>query len=43
MKLLNQIRSKCHLKHFSMRTEKSYVYWAKRYILFHGKNILTYC
>ena len=37
MTLLNQICSKCRLKHFSMSTEKSYVDWAKRYILFHGK------
>ena len=37
MQLLNQIRSKCRLKNFSMNTEKSYVDWAKRYILFHGK------
>ena len=37
MKLLNQINSKCHLKYFSMSTEKIYVDWAKRYILFHSK------
>ena len=37
MKLLDQIRSKCRLKHFSMSTEKSYVDWAKRYILFYDK------
>jgi integron integrase len=37
MKLLDQIRSKCRLKHFSMSTEKSYVDWARRFILFHNK------
>lgn len=37
MKLLDQIRSKCRLKHFSMSTEKSYVSWVRRYILFHNK------
>jgi integron integrase len=37
MKLLDQIRSMCRLKHFSMSTEKSYVDWARRYILFYDK------
>ncbi len=37
MKLLDQLRAKCRLKHFSMSTEKSYVDWVRRYILFHGK------
>jgi integron integrase len=37
MKLLDQLREKCRLKHFSMSTEKSYVDWVRRYILFHGK------
>jgi integron integrase len=37
MKLLDQIHSKCRLRHFSMSTEKSYVAWARRYILFHDK------
>jgi hypothetical protein len=37
MKLLDQIRSKCRLKHYSMSTEKSYVAWVKRYVLFHHK------
>jgi integron integrase len=37
MKLLDQLRAKCRLKHFSMSTEKSYVDWVRRYIFFHGK------
>ncbi len=37
MKLLDQLREKCRLKHFSMSTEKSYVDWVRRYILFHEK------
>ena len=37
MKLLDQVRSKCRLKHFSMSTEKSYADWIRRYILFHNK------
>lgn len=37
MKLLDQLRAKCRLKHFSMSTEKSYVDWVRRYIFFYGK------
>jgi len=36
-KLLDQIRTLCRLKHYSIRTEQTYVDWAKRYILFHHK------
>jgi hypothetical protein len=36
-KLLDQLREIIRLKHYSIRTEQSYVDWAKRYILFHGK------
>ena len=37
MKLLDQIRSKARLKHFSIHTENSYVSWAKRYVMYHNK------
>ncbi len=36
-KLLDQVRDRCRLKHYSIRTEKTYVDWIKRYIFFHGK------
>ena len=36
-KLLDQLREIIRLKHYSIRTEQSYVDWAKRYILFHEK------
>ena len=36
MKLLEQVRQTARVKHFSYRTEKAYVYWAERYIRFHG-------
>ena len=36
MRLLDQVRHKCRLKHFSYRTEQAYVYWAEKYIRFHG-------
>jgi len=36
MKLLDRIRQAARAKHFSYRTEQCYVYWAERYIRFHG-------
>jgi integron integrase len=36
-KLLDQLRNKIRLKNYSIRTEKTYVDWNKRYILFHKK------
>ena len=34
-KLLDQMRQVMWLKHMSIRTEETYVSWAKRFILFH--------
>ena len=36
-KLLDQVREAIRLKHYSYRTEQSYVGWIRRYILFHDK------
>lgn len=36
-KLLDRLRDKIRLKHYSIRTETQYVHWARRFILFHGK------
>ena len=36
-KLLDQVREKIRLKHYSYRTEQTYVDWIKRFILFHKK------
>jgi integron integrase len=36
-KLLDQMRQGLRLRHLSIRTEKAYVQWAKRFILFHHK------
>jgi integron integrase len=36
-KLLNQMRDAIRLKHYSYRTEESYVDWVRRFILFHNK------
>jgi hypothetical protein len=35
-KLLGQVRDALRLKHYSIRTETSYVAWTKRYFLFHN-------
>jgi integron integrase len=34
-KLLDQLRDAIRIKHYSYSTEKTYIHWAKRYILFH--------
>ena len=36
-KLLDQVRDVVRLKHYSMSTEKTYVGWIYRFILFHNK------
>ena len=36
-KLLDQVRAKIRLKHYSIRTEQAYANWIKRYILHFGK------
>jgi site-specific recombinase XerD len=36
-KLLEQLRDALRVKHYSYRTEQTYVDWAHRYILFHNK------
>jgi integron integrase len=36
-KLLDQVRSVLRLKHYSDRTEETYVHWIVRYILYHNK------
>lgn len=36
-KLLDQVRGKIRLKHYSLRTEQAYTEWVKRFILHFGK------
>jgi len=36
-RLLDQVRETFRRKHYSHRTEESYVHWIKLYILFHNK------
>ena len=37
VKLLDRVRQRIRLKGYSIRTEKSYVSWIKRFIRFHGR------
>ena len=36
-KLLDQLRDRLRVKHYSIRTEQAYVEWVRRFVLFHGK------
>jgi len=36
-RLLDRVRDKIRVKHYSIRTEHAYVDWVRRFILFHGK------
>ena len=36
-KLLDQLRNRIRVKHYSIRTEQQYVQWVRRFIVFHGK------
>ena len=36
-RLLNQVRDKIRLKHYSIRMEQAYCEWVKRFVLFHKK------
>lgn len=36
-RLLDQVRALIRTRHYSIRTEQTYLHWIKRFILFHGK------
>jgi len=36
-KLLNDVRNKLRVRHYALKTEKTYVQWTKRFILVHNK------
>ena len=36
-RLLDRLRDRIRLKHYSIRTEKTYLDWNRRFILFHNK------
>ena len=37
VRLLDALRDRIRLRHYSLRTERAYVQWARRYIRFHGR------
>ena len=37
LRLLDQVRQELRLRHYSIRTEESYLGWIRRFIVFHGK------
>lgn len=37
-KLLDQVRHRIRMRHYSRRTEATYVHWIRRFIVFHHKN-----
>lgn len=38
-KLLDQVRHKIRLKHYSIRTEDAYTDWVRRFVLYHAAGI----
>ena len=36
-RLLDQVRAACRVRHYSLRTERAYVGWVRRYVLANGK------
>jgi hypothetical protein len=36
-RLLDRVRAAVRMRHYSRKTEKTYVGWIRRFILFHGK------
>ena len=36
-RLLELVRDRCRVKHYSLRTEDAYLGWIKRFIIYHGK------
>jgi hypothetical protein len=36
-KLLDQVRNTCCVRHLSLQTEKAYVHWIRRFVVYHGK------
>ena len=36
-KLLDQVRNRIRCKHYSIRTEQTYIEWIRKFIFYHGK------
>ena len=39
-RLFDRVRETLRTRHYSRRTEKAYVGWIRRYVLFHGKRTI---
>ena len=37
VKVLDQLRERVRYRHYSLRTEKTYVYWVRFFIRFHNR------
>jgi hypothetical protein len=37
LRLLDHVRASIRLRHYSQRTERAYIGWIRRFILFHGR------
>jgi integron integrase len=37
MRLMDRVREELRFRHYAYRTERTYLHWTRRYILFHGK------
>ena len=42
-RLLDQVRERIRVKHYSLRTEDAYLHWIRRFIFFHGKRLCSSC
>ena len=40
VRLLDQVRNRIRMKHYSIRTEEAYVSWIKRFVIFHDKTLV---
>ena len=38
LRLLDQVRERIRYLHYSLSTEKTYLYWVRFYVLWHGRN-----
>jgi integron integrase len=36
-RLLDRVRDRIRFKHYSVRTEQAYVFWIRRFVIFHGR------
>ena len=42
-KFLDLVRDALRVRHYAFRTEQAYMFWIRRYILFHGNLLFFLC